>query len=114
MSAQPQAKSATTSNVEETTYHLIEAIRELLLDDSELAQELSRKRYIVGFDVDGMAMGQLVPSDACIMSPSQLLKAINEPNGIYVSTDELEAFRDATNKQLSKRYECQAAQGAQQ
>lgn len=60
-------------------------------------------KYLVNIENGRAAYSKRVPDDACVMSMEQMLKAINDPNGLYVSTEKLAEFAVATTKRLANR-----------
>lgn len=63
------------------------------------------RRWLISFDHDGQERVTPVPNDACVMTIPQLLKAINEPNGLIVDTATLADFAVATIRRLQERCE---------
>jgi len=62
-------------------------------------------RYLVSVE-NGRALNPLpVPLDACVMTVPDMLKAINEPNGMFVDTKTLFEFVAATVNRLAQRCE---------
>ncbi len=80
-----------------------EALRGITIDAEARFPRLANQKILLAFDEAGRISAQSAPSDACVMSTSQLLKALNEPNGLYVSTDKLAAFAIAVAKRLQAR-----------
>lgn len=61
------------------------------------------KRYLISWDSNLNQQVQEVPLEACVMTQEQMLKAINEPNGMFVSTAMLSEFVAAASKRLGER-----------
>ena len=60
-------------------------------------------RYVVRIRNGRAENPMLVPDDANVMTIEQTLKLINEPNGIYISTEKLIEFVTATTKRLGQQ-----------
>jgi len=69
----------------------------------EVRPILKNKRFLLSYDYEGRENIKPIEQDTYVMTPEQMLKAINEPNGIPVSTDELAAFALATIERLQHR-----------
>ncbi|MDR0703189.1 MAG: hypothetical protein LBF61_12480 [Azoarcus sp.] len=67
-------------------------------------------RYLVWFDDKGEQQHKPIAPGACVMSVQQMLKAINEPNGLIVNTNTLADFAVAVIRRLQAR--CEAYQEA--
>lgn len=64
---------------------------------------LLNRRWLVSYDLNGKEVVTPVPDDACVMSLPQMLKALNEPNGMSVDTETLAAVANACVKRLAVR-----------
>lgn len=62
-------------------------------------------RYLVSFENGRAGQPLPVPRDACVMTMEQMLKAMNEPNGMFVDTKTLFEFVTATVNRLAQRCE---------
>lgn len=62
-------------------------------------------RYLVSFENGRAGQPLPVPRDACVMTVPDMLKAINEPNGMFVDTKTLFEFVTATVNRLAQRCE---------
>lgn len=60
-------------------------------------------RYVTVIKGGRVTHCQPVPENACVLSQEDMLKAINEPNGMFVSTAMLTEFAVATTKRLALR-----------
>jgi Rha family phage regulatory protein len=76
------------------------------LAKSKSAPSLIDKRWLISFDHTGKECVTPVPTDACVMSIPQVLKAITEPNGLMVSPGVLIDFIEAAAQRLSQHMEC--------
>lgn len=79
------------------------------LDESTIAGmvgfAISRARFLAAFDDKGRLHLTSIPHNACVMTQEQMLHAINEPNGLMVSTSTLAKFAAASAKRLAERIE---------
>lgn len=92
------------------------AVAANLLDMDELT--VQHGRILVAMDWSGqIATATPVPSDAAVMSPARLLRALSEEgNGIPLSTADLARFVEAATKKLAHRcayYESKTERGAE-
>lgn len=70
------------------------------------------RRWLVSIDHTGAERVTPVPDDACVMTQARMLKALVEPNGLMVDTDELAEFIVAATRRLQQRCEYHAARAA--
>jgi len=94
-------------------FSIPEALQGVVIELGTLS-DIRDKRFLLSFDFDGQQAAKEVPDDACVMSNSQMLKAINEPNGMYIETDDLADFAIATVKRLKSRLDYYQAKGDQE
>lgn len=71
--------------------------------DGLVANTLMSGRWLLSFDHEYRMQMTPVARDACVMSVAQLLKAINEPGGMMIETEQLAEFAAATIKRLAHR-----------
>lgn len=71
---------------------------------------LVTRRWLVSFDHQGKEQITSVPMNACVMSSQEFLKAITEPNGLMIDTEELFDFAMAVMAMLKQRADWQAGQ----
>jgi Rha family phage regulatory protein len=76
------------------------------LAKSKGAPSLMDKRWLISFDHTGKECVTPVPTDACVMSIPQVLKAITDPNGLMLSPEVLIDFISAALQRLSQHMEC--------
>ena len=76
------------------------------LAKSKGAPSLMDKRWLISFDHTGKECVTAVPTDACVMSIPQVLKAITDPNGLMLSPEVLIDFISAALQRLSQHMEC--------
>jgi len=86
----------------EATRTIPEALQGLVID-LDTASDFRHERFLLSFDGKGKQQVMPVPFDACVMTQEHMLRAINEPNGLYVSTEMLADFAVATVKRLKSR-----------
>lgn len=67
------------------------------------APSMKNRRWLISFDHKGQEQFTPVPNNACVLSQEDMLKAINEPNGLFVSTAMLTEFAVATINRLGER-----------
>lgn len=60
-------------------------------------------RVMVSLDPDGRPRVKDIPIDACVMTIHQLLRALVEPNGLAIKTEELFDFMAAATQNLKSR-----------
>jgi len=98
--------STQDKSVQSITEEEISTALETIVINSESGHTDPRyfDRYLVTWSFEGKQQVQEVPTDACVMSMPQILKAINEPNGMMVDTDTLASFAIATINRLKQRH----------
>ncbi len=62
-------------------------------------------RYLIAIRGGRVSYNQAIPDNACVLSQEDMLKAINEPNGLFVTTPMLADFAVASVKRLAQRCE---------
>lgn len=79
------------------------------LDDQTVAGmmgfALRHSRFLVTIGDDGRIHASTIPTNACVMSVEQLLKAINEPNGVHVDAKTLLEFIHAATQRLAQKFD---------
>ena len=69
-------------------------------------QQLAGERFLVTFSDDGDSYrAKRLENGVCVMTPSAMLKAIMDPNGIYVTTEELFQFIHNCHEKLKQRFQ---------
>lgn len=71
---------------------------------------LSNRRWLITFDHEGKEHVRSVPDDAVVMTPSQLLSWLADPERIAVDADDLFQFIAAASERLRRMHGYQAAQ----
>lgn len=65
---------------------------------------LAGQRFLVSFSDDGTHYtAKPIPSDCCVMTPQQFLRALNEPNGIWIDSATLTEFVVSCVRRLERR-----------
>lgn len=70
-------------------------------------EDYPSQRVLISRDYLGRKQVTPVPNDACVMTPRQLMRAINEPGGLIISTEELADFLVQTADNLRRRVQWQ-------
>ena len=71
---------------------------------------LMQRRWLITFDHEGKEHVRSVPDDAVVMTPSQLLSWLVDPERIAVNADELFQFITAASERLRRMHGYQAVQ----
>ncbi|WP_349016777.1 Bro-N domain-containing protein [Pseudomonas sp. PS01300] len=71
-----------------------------------------RSRYLVSFDHRGEQQVREIPGDACVMTCSEMLRALVTPSGLIATTEELFDFVAAATVLLRRRSQIQAGRAA--
>lgn len=77
---------------------------------TQTTPSLLGRRWLITFDQEGKEHVRLVPDDAVVMTPSQLLSWLADPERIAVNADELFQFVTAASERLRKMHGYQALQ----
>lgn len=82
--------------------------REVAQEQAKPAPTLTTRRWLISYDHNGREQIIPVPCDACVMTIPEVLKAITEPNGLAISTEDLFAFVAAAMANLKARADFQS------
>lgn len=91
------------------SYRLASAVVPMVAEAIQETENYEHRRWMLAFTHDMKPYVKVIPSDAMVMSIPQMLHAINEPNGIYIESDQLAAFIVASANRLQRRCKFLAA-----
>jgi hypothetical protein len=66
-------------------------------------RHLAGQRFLVSFSDDGRYAAKSVPSDCVVMTTDQFVKALSDPNGMYVSSAALSDLIVFSARKLTSR-----------